>query len=74
MCDFLHSPLSFFLRGPNIFLSTLFSSTLSIYRHLNVRYEVLHAKKITGKITILYILIFILLNSEHEDKVFWTKW
>ena len=31
VCSFLHSPLTLSLLGPNIFLSTLFSSILNLY-------------------------------------------
>jgi len=38
--SFLHSPVSLFLLGPNIFLSTLFSNTLSLRSPLNLRDQV----------------------------------
>ena len=48
--------------GPNILLSTLFSNTLSLHSSLNVSNQVSHPYKTTGKIIVLYILIF---------KIFW---
>ena len=56
--SFLHSPVNSSLLGPNILLNTLFSNTLSLRSSLNVSDQVLHPYKTTGKITVLYILIF----------------
>jgi hypothetical protein len=50
--------------GPNILLNTLFSNTLSLRSSLNVRYQVLHPYRTTGKIIVLYILTW--LNSDHR--------
>jgi hypothetical protein len=36
--------------------------------------QVSHPYKTTGKITVLYILIFIFWDSRREDKRFWTEW
>jgi hypothetical protein len=44
--------------GSNILLSTVFSNTLSLYSSVNVRDQVSHLYRTTGKITVLYILIF----------------
>jgi hypothetical protein len=52
------------LFGPNILLSTLFSNTLSLCSSLNVRDQVSHPYKTTGKIIALYILIFMLPGTE----------
>jgi hypothetical protein len=52
----------------NISLRTLFSNTLSMCTSLNVRDQVSHPYRTTGKIIILYILIFMFLGSRGEDK------
>jgi hypothetical protein len=39
-----------------------------------VRDQVSHPYKTKGKIIVLYVLIFTLLNSRREDKRFWTAW
>ena len=58
LCTFLHSPVNSSLLDPNIFLSTLFSNTLSLHSSLSVRDQVLHPYKTKGKIIVLYISIF----------------
>jgi hypothetical protein len=55
--QFLNDP-SFSLLGPNILLNTLFSETLSLCSSPKVRDQVSHPYNTTGKITVLYILIF----------------
>jgi hypothetical protein len=57
----------------NILLSTLFSKTLSLLFSLTVSGQVSHPYKIAGKIIILHVLIFTLLDSKLEDKRFCTK-
>jgi len=64
--SFLHFPLTSFFLGPNIFLYTLFSNTLSLRSSLNVSDHVLHPYKTTAKIIFLYILIF---DSVHYNSV-----
>jgi hypothetical protein len=69
----LHSPVTASLFGPNIFLSTLVSNTLSLRSSLNMRDQVSHPSKTTRKIIFLYTLIFMLLDCKLEDKMFSTE-
>ena len=64
LCRFLHSPVTSSLSSPNIFLSTLFSNTLSLRASVNVSDQVSHPYKTEGKITVPCILIFIFLCSK----------
>jgi hypothetical protein len=48
MCNFLHSPVTSSLLGPNILLSKLFSNTLSLCSSLNVKDQVSHPYKTNG--------------------------
>jgi len=70
---FLHSPVISFLLSQNILLSTLFSNTLSLRSSLNVGDQVSHPYKTTGRIIVLYILIFKFLDSNLEDGRFCTE-
>jgi hypothetical protein len=74
LCSFLQPPVTSSLSGPNILLNTLFSNTLSLCSSLNVRDQVSHPYRRTGKIIVLCILIFTLLHSRREDKRFWNEW
>jgi len=74
ICSFVHSPATSSLLGPNILLSTIFSNTLSLRYILYASDHISHPYKTTGKILILYILIFILFDSKLEDKRFCTEW
>jgi hypothetical protein len=50
LCSFLQPPVASSLFGPNILLSTLYSNTVSPCSSLNVRDQVLHPCRTTGKI------------------------
>jgi hypothetical protein len=56
--QFLHPPATSSLLGPNILLSTLFSNAFSLYSSFNVRDQVSHPYRTTGKIIVFYILVF----------------
>ena len=58
LCNLLHSPVTSSLLGPNILLNIMFSNTLSFLSSRNVSDQVSHTYKTTGKIVVLYILIF----------------
>jgi hypothetical protein len=47
-----------------------FFNAFSLRSSLNVRDQVLHPNKTTGKITVLYILVFIFSYGKMEDKTF----
>jgi hypothetical protein len=66
LCNFLHSPVTSSLLGPNIPLSTLFSNTLSLCSSLNVRDQVPHPHKTNGNIIVLYILTLKFLDKKRE--------
>ena len=55
----LRSPVTSWFLGPKIFLSTLFSNTLSLCSFLNLQHQVLHPYKRTGEIAISYRLNFV---------------
>jgi hypothetical protein len=63
-----HSAVTSSLLGPNILLRTLFSNTLSLRSSLNVRDQVSHPYKTTGRIMVLCILTFTFLDSRLEEK------
>ena len=50
LCSFLHSPATLSLLGPNIFVNTLFSNTLSLRSSLNVTNQVSHPYKTKTKL------------------------
>jgi len=52
----------------------MFSNTLNFLSFGNVNDQVSHPYKKTGKIKILYILIFKFLDSNLEDKRFCSEW
>jgi len=54
VCSFLHFPVTSLLLDPNIFLSTLFSITLSIRSSLSMSDQVSHPYKTKGKIELSF--------------------
>jgi hypothetical protein len=74
LCNFLHYPVTSSLFGPDILLSTLFLNTLSLFSSLNIRDQVSHPYRTTGKMIVLYILIFKFFGSRGEDRRFLTVW
>jgi hypothetical protein len=69
LCSFLQPPVISFLFGQNILVNTLFSNTISLFCSCNIRNEVLHPYRTTGKIIVSYIPVFTLLDSRREDKI-----
>jgi hypothetical protein len=67
------SPDTSSLVGPCILISILFSDTLSQCFFLRVKHQVSYPCKITGKIIVLRILIFIFLDSDLEERRFCTE-
>ena len=54
-----YNPVTSSLLGPNIFLDNLFSPTLILCSSINVRDQVSHRYKTKGKISSLYINLYI---------------
>jgi hypothetical protein len=64
ICSFLYFPATSSLLGSHIFLSNLFSHSLSLHSLVIVSDHVSHPHRTTGKIIILCILIFIFFCSK----------
>jgi hypothetical protein len=70
LCSLPHFLVTSSLLGSNILFGVLFPNTLSRRYSLSVFDPVSHPYKTTGKIIILYTLIFIFLDSTLQDKIF----
>jgi hypothetical protein len=70
LCNFDCPPVPSPLLGPNILFSILFSKILNPYSSISMRNQVSHPYEETGKIIILYILIFRFSERRWEDKRF----
>jgi hypothetical protein len=68
------TPVTSTLLCPNILFKTLFSNTLRLRSSISVNDQVSHPHKTTGKIILLYMLIFKFLDSKLEYKRFCTAW
>ena len=66
--NFLYPCLTFSVLGPKIFLSSLFSNTPSPCSSLNVKDQVSHSQKTTGKITVLQLLISWISTANQKRK------
>jgi len=73
LCSFLHTPATSSLLGPNIFISNLLSSILSLCFCLIVSDQVSHPYKITVEIIVMYVLIFVFLDIKLEDQIFCSE-
>lgn len=60
--------LLLFSPCPEIFFGVLFLNALNLCLSLKVRDQISHPYKTRGKITILYILIFVFLNVKWKTK------
>jgi hypothetical protein len=74
LCSFLQPPVTSYLFGQNILLSTLISNTLCLCSSLYVRDQVSHPYKTTGKTVVLYIIIFMFLDGRRENRRLLTEW
>jgi hypothetical protein len=72
LCSLLHSPVTSSQVGPNILVRTLFSNTLVVPSFLSVSNQILCPHKTAVKIIVLYVLIFICLDSKLGKKRFCT--
>jgi hypothetical protein len=70
MKNFIQPPVtsSLLLVGPNIPLSILLSNILNLISSLDVRDQFSHPYKTTGRISVMYILIFTWSHSRRKTK------
>jgi hypothetical protein len=67
--QFSPASFTFSLIGSDILLSFPLPNIFSLCSALNVKDQVLQVYKTKGKIIVLYILIFMFLDSRREDKL-----
>jgi len=70
LCSLLYFPATFPLSDPNILLSNQFSKTISLCSSFSVSDPYIT----TGEFTVMYLLIYIFLDWNLEDKRFCTEW
>ena len=63
LCNFLHYLVTSSLLGPNTLLNTLFSNTLSLRYTLNVSDKFSHPYRTTGRIIVIYIVMYWILQA-----------
>ena len=68
----MQSPITSSLLDPDIFLGVLFCNIISFYSSFTVRHQV--SSKTTDKLIVLYVSIFMLLDSKGEYGRFWIEW
>jgi hypothetical protein len=68
------STVTFYLLGPNIFLSIIFSKTLSLYSSFDMKKKFHTHTKQQAILRFLFVLMFIFLDVKGEDRRFWTEW
>jgi uncharacterized membrane protein len=64
LSGFLHPPVTSLLSSPNIHLSILFLNVLSLHFSLQIREQISHPYRTTGKTKFLYILIFLFSTAD----------
>jgi hypothetical protein len=62
-CYMLHQSLSSWFHHQNVLLSTLFLNILILWFSVQFRHQVSHPHKTTGKIRVMWILIFIIFDN-----------